>query len=118
MTETLKIKTIALAAAAMLVLPSAAFANSTQEGYGGPNNVVAGLEDTGGGPGPNSGEETPPPVVNSVSETSPEGAAAPASTSGTLPFTGADLGILALIGALMLAFGFGLRHVTRHQSQP
>lgn len=119
MNKTLKIKTIALAATAALVLPSAALAASSQEGYGGPNNVVAGIEETNGNPP--SGGTTPStdtsPSVGAVADTT---AASPVAAESTdsLPFTGADLGVLAVVGALMLAFGFGLRRLTRHPSQP
>ena len=102
MNKTLKIRTIALAVTAALVLPSAALAQSSQgEGYGGPNNVVAGIQDN---------DTTPPSDVTPVADTSDEG--------GSLPFTGADLGVLAAAGGLMLAFGFGLRRLTHRPLQP
>lgn len=113
MKKTLKIKTIVLAVAAVMVLPSAALANSSQEGYGGPNNVVAGIED--------DNASSPPPAVNAVadeSESSPAPAASAPAESSSLPFTGADLGVLAAAGLLMLALGFGLRRLTHHPSQP
>jgi hypothetical protein len=109
MNKTIKIKTLALAVTAALVLPSAALANSSQEGYGGPNNVVAGIEESGG--------NTPPPTVNAVADTT-AAAPAPVAETNSLPFTGADLGILAAAGALMLAFGFGLRRLTHSPSRP
>jgi len=109
MNKTLKIRTIALAVTAALVLPSAALAASGQEGYGGPNNVVAGIQEE------NQKPPTPPaaPTTAGVNVVS-----APAAESGgSLPFTGADLGVLAVAGAMMLALGFGLRRLTHRPSQ-
>jgi len=39
--------------------------------------------------------------------------AATVTTSGTLPFTGVDLGVFAAGGVLLVATGFGLRRATR-----
>lgn len=103
MNKTLKIS-IALAVTAALVLPSAALAQSGQEGYGGPNNVVSGIQGGGGD------DTTPPSGVNVVSDTA-------ADDGGSLPFTGADLGVLATAGALMLLLGFGLRRFTHRPSE-
>jgi len=102
MNKTLKIRITALAVTAILVLPSAAFAQSSQEGYGGPNNVVSGIQD--------DNDTTPPSDVTPVADTSDEG--------GSLPFTGSDLGVLAAAGALMLGLGFGLRRLTHRPLQP
>jgi hypothetical protein len=86
---------VALIATAMM--PVAAFAQSSVEGYGGPN-VVAGLEEGGGNGGP-------PP-------------SAPVKREGaSLPFTGADLGVLAAAGGVLLALGFGLRRLTHRPTQ-
>jgi hypothetical protein len=74
----------------------AAFAQSGTEGYGG-SNVVAGLEQGGGG-------DTGAPVQAPVQATANEG--------GSLPFTGADLGVLAVAGGLLLGLGLGLRKLT------
>jgi hypothetical protein len=92
---------VAAVAAAMLV-PTAAMAQSSNEGYGGPNNVVAGVGNSGGG---GSGPTTEVADV----------AAAPVETSdagAALPFTGADLGVLLAAGAILLALGLGLRRLT------
>jgi hypothetical protein len=69
----------------------AVYAQSGEEGYGG-SNVVAGLEQGGGG-------DTGAPVQAATNENS-------------LPFTGADLGVLAAAGGLLLGLGLGLRRLT------
>jgi hypothetical protein len=126
MNKTLKIRTIALAVTAALVLPSAALAASAQEGYGGPNNVVTGVPPAPTSkPAPTSGNapasapvETPAPETAGVNVVSDTAAADTADDNGgSLPFTGADLGVLAVAGAMMLALGFGLRRLTHRPSQ-
>lgn len=135
MNKTLKIRTIALAVTAALVLPSAALAASGQEGYGGPNNVVpvipqaapaptaapkptpAPTQDSAPAPA-SAPAETPAPTTAGVNVVSDTAAADTAEDSGgSLPFTGADLGVLAAAGAMMLALGFGLRRLTHRTSQ-
>ncbi len=37
---------------------------------------------------------------------------------GTLPFTGLDLGVIALAGVLLVFAGFGLHRLTRKPSEP
>ncbi len=83
-------------ATAMLAFAAPAYAGSQSgtEGYGG-SNVVAGLEQGGGG-------DTGAPVQ--VQAAADEGA--------SLPFTGADLGVLAAAGGLLLGLGLGLRRLT------
>ena len=81
-----------------LLAPSAAFAQSSDEAYGGDNSVVAGLEQGGGGGGP-----TPSPTQT--------------QGGGSLPFTGSDLGVVAAAGGLLLGLGFGLRRLTHRPSQ-
>jgi hypothetical protein len=105
MNKTIKIRITAFAVLAALVLPSAALAASSQEGYGGPNNVVAGINDSG------DDNPTPPAPAPEVA------VAADTDEGGSLPFTGADLGVLAAAGGIMLAFGFGLRRLTHRPSQ-
>jgi hypothetical protein len=83
-----------LGATAMLAFAAPAYAGSQSgtEGYGG-SNVVAGLEQGGG-------DETGAPVQAAADE------------GGSLPFTGADLGVLAAAGGLLLGLGLGLRKLT------
>ena len=90
---------LAIAGVVALLVPSAAFAQSSgDQGYGSPN-LVAGLEEgSGGGPGGK-----------------PQ--AAQAADRGALPFTGADLGVLAAAGGILLGLGFGLRRLTHRPSE-
>jgi hypothetical protein len=93
---------IALVSVAMV--PAAAFgASSSDEGYKG-SNVVAGIEESGGGGGGNA------PVA---AQTETQGT----NESGSLAFTGSDLGVLAAAGGLLLAMGFGLRRLTHRPTQ-
>lgn len=100
-----------LAAISVFVLPAAALANSGQQGYSGPNSAVAGV--TGGGNGPSSGSPSPAVETAPVVEEAPVVAAAEVETSGsTLPFTGLDVGVIALAGIVLLGMGFLLRRYT------
>jgi hypothetical protein len=104
-----KLKTaVALAALVALLVPAGAIAQSGTDGYAGPNNVVAGLEESGGGNGP-----TTPTAQKS--DTSPVQAAE--NNNSSLPFTGADLGVLAGAGVLLLGMGVGLRRLTHRPTQ-
>jgi hypothetical protein len=89
-------KIVAVAGMIAVLAPSAAFAQSGVDGYSGDNNVVAALEDTSGNGG--GGNSTAPQSVD--------------DSGSSLPFTGADLGVLAGAGGLLLALGFGLRRLT------
>lgn len=106
--KTLQFKIVALAVLAVLALPTVALGASSDEGYGGPNNVVSGVQtDNDEGPTP-----SPEPVTAGVQTVSES------DDSGVLPFTGTDLLIMAASGGLLLMFGFGLRRLTRRQIQP
>ena len=87
-------RTFAIAGVVALLAPSAAFAQASNEAYGGDGDVVAGLESGSGGNGGN----------NNTSPTTTEG--------DNLPFTGSDLGVLAAAGGALLGLGFGLRRMT------
>jgi len=102
-----------LAVLVLLAVPSMGIAASSEEGYGGPNNVVSGVQG-----GQNEGD---PGQTAPTAETATQNVASVASTSdesGSLPFTGADLAILAAAGLVLLGFGYGLRVLTRQPSQP
>ena len=86
-------------ATALLALSApAVYAQSGSEGYGG-SNVVAGLEQGGG-------DDTGGPTAAATDE------------GGSLPFTGADLGVLAAAGGILLALGLGLRRLTHRPTTP
>ena len=98
-------KSLAIAGVLALLAPATAIAqSSSDQSYGGPGNVVAGLQQgSGGGGGGHPG---------TASTSSPK-----ATSAGSLPFTGSDLGVLAAAGGLLLALGFGLRRLTHHPVQ-
>ena len=98
-------KILAIASIAALMAPAAAFAQSSDEGYGGPGNVVSGLQQGSGGGGGGNNPSPPQEVTTSQAK------------GGNLPFTGADLGVLAAAGGILVAFGFGLRRLTHRPSQ-
>jgi hypothetical protein len=95
MTRFKKLLAVVGATALLALSAPAVYAQSGEEGYGG-SNVVAGLEQGGGG-------DTGAPVQAATNE-------------GSLPFTGADLGVLAAAGGLLLGLGLGLRRLTHRPS--
>jgi hypothetical protein len=95
MTRYKKLLAVVVATALLALSAPAVYAQSGEEGYGG-SNVVAGLEQGGGG-------DTGAPVQAATNE-------------GSLPFTGADLGVLAAAGGLLLGLGLGLRRLTHRPS--
>jgi hypothetical protein len=95
MTRFKKLFAVVVATALLALSAPAVYAQSGEEGYGG-SNVVAGLEQGGGG-------DTGAPVQAATDE-------------GSLPFTGADLGVLAAAGGLLLGMGLGLRRLTHRPS--
>jgi hypothetical protein len=106
MTRMKKFLAVMGATALLAFAAPAAFAESGSEGYGG-SNVVAGLEQGGG-------NDTGPPVQAAPVQAAPVAAPvqAAADEGGSLPFTGADLGVLAVAGGLLLGLGLGLRRLT------
>jgi hypothetical protein len=97
-------KSFAIAGVVMLLVPAGAFAQSSEEGYGGPGNVISGLEQGSGGGGGGGNSPAQQPVKAQAQ-------------GGNLPFTGADLGVLAAAGGILVGFGFGLRRLTHRPSQ-
>lgn len=107
MSRSIITKLLVAALAVSMLVPAAATAQSSNEGYGGPNNVVSDVGDSGGdGPAPTSDTAATP------------AASAPVETDAgaSLPFTGADLGVLLAAGAMLLALGLGLRKLTHRPS--
>lgn len=100
---------VVLSVVALLALAPAAMAQSSLEGYGGPNEAIAGLDEGGGAGGGGGGN-------GGAGDEAPAGPTA-RNGGGELPFTGADLGVLAAAAGLLLAFGVGLRRLTHRPSQ-
>jgi hypothetical protein len=138
MTLMKRLLAVAGATAVLAFGAPAAFAQSGSDGYGG-SYVVPGLESGGetGGSGESPAESTPTettPTETTPAETAPAESApaeskpaesTPAQTApvqaaaeegGSLPFTGADLGVLAAAGGILLGLGFGLRRLTHRPS--
>jgi hypothetical protein len=117
MTRMKRLLAVVGATALLAFAAPAAFAQSGSEGYSG-SNVVAGLEQGGNGGGgsqPAPAESTP----TQATPATPVQAAqvqATADEGGSLPFTGADLGVLAAAGGILLGLGFGLRRLTHRPS--
>jgi hypothetical protein len=112
---------LALAAlVALLAMPTQALANENCNNAGNDPTAaqycsVAGAHAKGGeNTGGPSGETQPvaeEPVVEAVAEEPVAATAAPES-SGTLPFTGLDVGILAAVAVALVGTGFVLRRLT------
>jgi S1-C subfamily serine protease len=81
--------------------------NPTQDGYGGVlGEEVSNSDDGGGGsPPPPGGDDDEEGVV--VTQ---------ASDGGSLPFTGLELGLVALAGFGLVTLGFMMRRTTRHSA--
>jgi hypothetical protein len=98
--------TLAIAGAVALLAPATAVAqSSSDQSYGGPGNVVSGLQQGSGGGGGNAPASQP-------STTAPK-----TTKAESLPFTGSDLGVLAAAGGMLLGLGFGLRRLTHRPAQ-
>jgi hypothetical protein len=86
---------------------AAAMKDPTVQGYGQPSATSGGLSGT-------KVVKTPTGGVAGVQKTI--GQVAPAQASGTLPFTGAQLGIFAIIGLALVSGGLLLRSTARERS--
>jgi hypothetical protein len=122
----MKIKTAVAAAIACLALavPGTALAISpTQDAYGG----VAGQQEeggNGGNHGNNAANQTSPaqdessaPEVVAETETVPVEAVAATESGGSLPFTGLEVGVIALAGLFLVGGGAVLYRLSRHSQQ-
>ena len=98
--EMKRLITLAIVAFALGLAPGA-WADATRAVYGGAaNNTQKGL-----------GKPEPVVVVKSATSSTSQPAAKP--TSGTLPFTGMDLGLVGLAGVALAGLGFSLRRIAR-----
>lgn len=90
-----------MAALALVVAAPVASAQTSQGGYAPPSsNVQAEIQDSPTAPQVSS---TPPRAATNVQRS---------QASGSLPFTGLDLGFIGLAGVGLLAIGFSLRRIT------
>lgn len=92
---------MAVIAVALTATAPAYGASSVGDAYGGSGGGILGSVEQGGG-GNSGGSSTPAPAQVQV-----------ASTEGTLPFTGLDLGLLAIGGIALVGVGVGLRRFAR-----
>ena len=93
--------TTLLAVMAMLALPAAASAQGV--GYGTPNGTVQTTIENG----PPEKHPTPNNSTNAV----PAATTQVAEEGGSLPFTGLEVGLVAMAGLALVATGFALRKV-------
>lgn len=110
--------TAALMGVAMLLFAPSAFAQtSAQNGYSTPGGVVQTQVTP---PASTTAPATTAPSV--TTQSSPATATTPkaapvatteAKTSGKLPFTGLDLALVVIAGAVLLAIGLGIRRLSR-----
>lgn len=93
---------MAVVALALVVAVPAYGQDAVGDTYGGKGGGIVGTVDSGnsGGEGPSA----PAPQQTQVASTSDE---------GSLPFTGLDIGLLALGGVALVGVGVGLRRFAR-----
>jgi hypothetical protein len=115
---------LALLAALLMAVPASAQQVSPQsptvQTYGGDQGEVAGTFAGGGSTstppsgGSPSGSGAGQGVAGVVRSERGAGTAGAAAGSGSLPFTGFEAGLVALIGLVLLGAGFAVRRATRH----
>ncbi len=108
----MRLRTAVIAAVACIALavPSSALAISpTQDAYSG----IAGQQEGG------NGSPTSTSPVVSAESSGGDGEVEPVSTSGsgTLPFTGLELGLIAVAGIALLGGGLALYRISRNRPE-
>lgn len=88
---------MAVVAVALAVAAPAYAANAVNDTYGGRGGGIVGTVDSGNGP----------------TASTPQQVQATNSDSGSLPFTGLDIGLLAIGGVALVGVGVGLRRFAR-----
>jgi hypothetical protein len=107
---------LVLMCCAALAVPAAAFAQSpTGDAYGGVAGQQQGTGSGGSGGGGGAGPTGSSPV-QAVSPSTSAGGAGGGGGGGSLPFTGFQLGLAALVGAGLLGTGVVLRRTVRQQA--
>jgi hypothetical protein len=101
---------------AAFVLPAQALAQTNCADVGSDPTAaqycsVSGAQ-TGHGSGPNKAETSPAAVSTPSTPSDTSGTEAVEASSGSLPFTGLDVGILLLVAALLTGTGLALRRLT------
>ena len=100
---------LVLAVVLSVAVPAAHAQSATERGYDESGGVIGELQDldtldNGGSPNTTAG---------STDEKNPDsGELTPSGSSGSLPFTGLDLAVVALMGLALLATGVSLRRGT------
>ncbi|HEU4702895.1 MAG TPA: hypothetical protein VFS37_10470 [Conexibacter sp.] len=87
---------MAVVAVALAVAAPAYAQNAVSDAYAGRGGGIVGTVDSGNGP-----TASPPQQVQATND------------SGSLPFTGLDIGLLALGGVALVGVGVGLRRFAR-----
>jgi hypothetical protein len=97
----MRLKTMIVAAivSASMLIAAPAFAQTASQGYSKPSGSIEERISTGTTPDPHD-----PPRVEVREET---------ASSGELPFTGRDLGLIVAAGGVLLAMGLGMRRLSR-----
>ena len=109
MSSSRKVVPIALVGLAVAA-PAPAFGQASTEGYNGTAGVVTDVQPGGVG-GQTAGDGNVAGTAQASGERGAQG-------SARLPFTGADLGLIAGAGALLLGLGVGMRRVIRRPNAP
>src|SRR4051794_23918844 len=113
------VSTLAVLASLLVAGPVFAQSSPAQDVYG--NGGVLGVVNGGGpadivpGPGTSNGGGGNAPTPTVVRE-SGGNTPAPAATTGSLPFTGFQAGLVALLGLGLLGGGLAMRRATRTDS--
>jgi hypothetical protein len=105
---------LAIVAALMLAAPASAQTSPVTQVYGGDQGEVLGSFNGGGDeiPPPTESEEGGGTVPGDTTRTE-RGGGAPQVAAGSLPFTGFEAGLIALLGLSLLAGGLAMRRATR-----
>ena len=97
----------ALSAALLVGAPVASAQTSAQQGYATPGGIVETQIENGP-------PDNPPGVTTETRATAADtNAVTQTEDSGSLPFTGLDIGLIVAAGGILLALGLGMRRVGR-----
>jgi hypothetical protein len=97
----------ALSAALLVGAPVASAQTSAQQGYATPGGIVETQIENG------PPEGSPNVETNTNESAAQTETVAQAENSGSLPFTGLDIGLIVAAGGILLALGLGMRRVGR-----